>query len=417
MQRSKVLLASLLAVAGIASGWWYLSQHQASAPGAANSSFASESSGRRGRGGGGDGPPVAVVTAVAEKGDFPVRKRAIGFVETPASVVVRSRLDSQIMEQHVTDGQFVKTGDLLFTLDDRDINAQIAKDEAMIARDTATHLRTKADLARYKQLLEKDAGTQQQVDQAVADEKSAAATVLADQATLDADKIKLGYTKITAPIDGRIGAIQVTPGNLVSANSTTGNGLVTITQIKPIRVAFTMPESELDNLKTSLASGEAPKVKALVPGAKSPPPVGTLNFVDSSVDQASGTIAAKAAFANDDLSLWPGQYVDVELEAGTLKDITIVPTVAVQAGQKGPYVYVVGEDSRVTLRQVTVALSYGERSAISAGLKPGERVVTDGQIRLKEGVRVHDSNASGTRPGPTAAPAAAIDAPATGGRS
>lgn len=416
MQRSKVLLVSLIAAAGIASGWWYLSQHQVKAPDA-TASAASEGSGRRGRGGGADGPPVAVVTAVAERADFPVRKRAIGFVETPASVTVRSRIDSQIMEQHVTDGQFVKAGDLLFTLDDRDINAQIAKDEAMLARDQATHLRTQADLTRYKQLLQRDAGTQQQVDQAVADEKSAAATVLADQATLDADRIKLSYTRITAPIEGRIGAIQVTPGNLVGANSTTGNGLVTITQIKPIRVAFTMPESELDNLKDSLASGEAPKVKALVPGAKGAAPVGTLNFVDSSVDQASGTIAAKAAFGNDDLSLWPGQYVDVELEAGTLKDITVVPTVAVQAGQKGPYVYVVGDDNRVSLRQVTVALSYGERSAISAGLKPGDKVVTDGQIRLKEGVRVNDSNASGTRPGATASPAAANETQMTGSRS
>ncbi|WP_181832606.1 efflux RND transporter periplasmic adaptor subunit [Bosea caraganae] len=408
-------MVSLLAAAGIASGWWYLSQHQAKAPGAAGA--ASEGAGRRGRGGGADGPPVAVVTAVAEKGDFAVRKRAIGFVETPASVVVRSRIDSQIMDQHVTDGQFVKAGDLLFTLDDRDTKAQIAKDEAMIARDTATHLRTVADLTRYKQLLAKDAGTQQQVDQAIADEKSAAATVLGDQATLEADKIKLGYTKITAPIDGRIGAIQVTPGNLVGANSTTVTGLVTITQIKPIRVTFTMPESELDNLKDSLAKGEAPKVKALVPGAKSPPPVGTLNFVDSSVDQASGTIAAKAAFANDDLSLWPGQYVDIDLEAGTLKGVTIVPTVAVQAGQKGPYVYVVGDDSRVSLKQVTVALTDGQRTAISAGINPDDRVVTDGQVKLKEGVRVTDTNASGTKPGPTASPAAANETQATGDRS
>jgi multidrug efflux system membrane fusion protein len=415
MSRSKVLLVSFIAAAGIASGWWYLSQHQANAPGAATA--AGESAGRRGRGGGADGPPVAVVTAVAEKGDFPVRKRAIGFVETPASVVVRSRIDSQIMQQHVSDGQFVKAGDLLFTLDDRDIKAQIAKDEAMIARDTATHLRTQADLTRYKQLLARDAGTQQQVDQAIADEKSAAATVLGDQAALDADKIKLTYTKITAPIDGRIGAIQVTPGNLVGANSTTGNGLVTITQIKPIRVTFTMPESELDGLKQSLASGEAPKVKALVPGAKNPPPVGTLNFVDSSVDQASGTIAAKAAFANDDLSLWPGQYVDVDLEAGTLKGVTIVPTVAVQAGQKGPYVYVVGDSSRVSLKQVTVALTDGQRTAISAGINPGDRVVTDGQVRLKEGIRVTDTNAAGTKPGPTASPAAENATQVTGDRS
>ena len=149
-----------------------------------------------------------------------MRKRAIGFVETPASVVVKSRLDSQIMQQAVVDGQFVKAGDLLFTLDDRDIRAQIAKDEAAIARDEATHTRTQLDLARYQQLLARNAGTQQAVDQATADERTAAATILSDKATLEADKLRLGYTRILAPIDGRVGAVQVTPGNLVSANST-----------------------------------------------------------------------------------------------------------------------------------------------------------------------------------------------------
>ncbi|MCU4181983.1 efflux RND transporter periplasmic adaptor subunit [Bosea sp. BH3] len=345
----------------------------------------------------GEGAPVAVVAAAAVQADFPVRKHAIGFVETPASVVVRSRIDSQIMAQHVSDGQFVKAGDLLFTLDDRDIKAQIEKDEAMLARDEATHTRNLADLERYKQLFQRNAGTQQQVDQATADERSSAASIKGDRATLDADRLKLSYTKITAPIDGRIGAVQVTPGNLVSANAS-GTALLTITQMKPLRVSFAMPESELPTLQGALAASKPVPVTARVPNTKAKPPEGRLNFVDSTVDIASGTITARAAFANDDLSLWPGQYVDVEIIPEVLKDVTVIPTVAVQTGQKGPYAFVLKPDSTVDLRQIKIALSDGEKTAVTEGVAPGERVVTDGQMRLTQGTRVRERATSGEKP-------------------
>jgi len=371
-------LTLAVVVAAIGGGYWFMAPHSAGP--------ASDTA-RAGRNG--DGAPVAVVTAAAQKADMPVRKRAIGFVETPASVVVKSRIDSQILEQHVTDGQFVKAGDLLFALDDRDIKAQIAKDEAAIARDEATHKRTLADLARYEQLLTRNAGTQQSVDQATADERSAAATILSDKATLEADKLKLGYTRILAPIDGRVGAVQVTPGNLVSANST-GTGLVTITQMKPLRVSFTLPERELPVLQAALTAGGGVPVTASVPDSGKPPTEGKLNFVDSSVDMTSGTITAKAAFGNEDLALWPGQYVDVEIAADTLKNVTVVPTVAVQTGQKGPYVYIAKADQTVELRPVKVALSDGDRTALSEGVAPGERVVIDGQMRLKTGSRIRE---------------------------
>ena len=388
MKRKSVLTIALLTTAVIATGVWFnLSRGKVDPAEAARATRA------------GDNAPVSVTTAVATKEDFPVRKRAIGFVETPASVVVKSRLDSQIMAQHVEDGQFVKKGDLLFTLDDRDIKAQIDKDEAAIARDEAMHKRTEADLARYQQLLVKNAGTQQSVDQATADERSAAATILSDKATLEADKVKLGYTRITAPIDGRIGAVQVTPGNLVSASST-GAGLLTITQMQPLRVSFAMPESDLPVLRRALGASTAIPVSAIVAGAAGTPATGTLNFVDSVVDRASGTIAAKAAFPNTDLALWPGQYVDVEIAADTLTATTIIPTVAVQTGQKGPYVYVVKPDQTVELRQVEVALSDGGRTAIANGVSPGDRVVTDGQMRLKQGTHIRDKS-----PGAKAQPA------------
>ena len=385
MKRTSFLTLAVLVVAAGA-GIWFAVPH------GAGDAARSASNGRNG-----EGAPVAVVTAVAQQADMPVRKRAIGFVETPATVVVKSRIDSQIMEQHVKDGQFVKAGDLLFALDDRDIKAQIDKDEAAIARDEALHKRTLADLARYQQLLTKNAGTQQSVDQATADERSAAATILSDKATLEADKLKLSYTRILAPIDGRVGAVQVTPGNLVSANST-GTGLVTITQMKPLRVSFTLPERELPVLQAALASGAGVPVMASAADSGRPPAVGKLNFVDSSVDMTSGTITAKAAFSNDDLALWPGQYVDVEIAADTLKNVTIVPTVAVQTGQKGPYVYVAKADQTVELRQVKVALSDGDRTALSEGVAPGDRVVVDGQMRLKSGSRFRERDKDAKTP-------------------
>lgn len=384
MKRSGLVIGVI--VAGLAAGGaWYLHSR---VPEAA----------RTARGGQGEGAPVAVVSAAAIQADFPVRKLAIGFVETPASVLVRSRIDSQIMALHVADGQFVKAGDLLFTLDDRDLKAQIAKDEAMLARDEATHTRNLADLDRYKQLFARNAGTQQQVDQATADEKISAATIQGDHATLDADRLKLGYTRITAPIDGRIGAVQVTPGNLVNASANNnGTGLLTITQMRPLRVSFAMPESELPTLQGALAAAKPVPVTARIPNSNRPAAEGKLNFVDSTVDITSGTITAKAAFANDDLSLWPGQYVDVEIIPEVLTGVTVIPTVAVQTGQKGPYAFVIKPDSTVDLRQIKVALSDGERTAVTEGIAPGERVVTDGQMRLKQGVRVRERAAAGEK--------------------
>ncbi|MGX1741333.1 efflux RND transporter periplasmic adaptor subunit [Bosea sp. NPDC055353] len=385
MKRSGLIIGVI--VVGLAAGGaWYLHSRT---PEAARSA----------RGGRGEGAAVAVVSAAAIQADFPVRKHAIGFVETPASVLVRSRIDSQITAQHVTDGQFVKAGDLLFTLDDRDIKAQIAKDEAMLARDEATHTRNLADLDRYRQLFARNAGTQAQVDQATADERSSAASIQGDHATLDADRLKLGYTRITAPIDGRIGTVQVTPGNLVNASAnSSGTGLLTITQMKPLRVSFAMPESELPTLQGALAAAKPVPVTARVPNAARTAAEGKLNFVDSTVDITSGTITAKAAFANDDLSLWPGQYVDVEIIPETLSGVTVIPTVAVQTGQKGPYAFVIKPDSTVDLRQIKVALSDGERTAVTEGIAPGERVVTDGQMRLKQGTRVRERAAAGEKP-------------------
>ena len=330
---------------------------------------------------------IPVVTVAAEQGEFPVRRRSIGLLESPAVVVMRSRIDSQIMQKHVNDGQLVRKGDLLFTLDDRELQAAIARDQAQIAKDEAARDRANADLERTRELIAKNVAARQQLDEKVADAKAADATVEADKAQLQNDQIRLGYTRITAPITGRIGVIRVTPGNLVSASST--EGLVTITQIKPIRVSFTLPERDLPALRAGARRTPPPLVRVFAAGGTQPLATGELNFVDSSVDPATGTIMAKATFANEDFSLWPGQYVDVEIDLDTRPDTVSVPTVALQTGQKGPFVFV-AKDGIAQLRNVKTGGTVGDRTAIWSGLNAGEQVVVEGQLRLADGAHVRD---------------------------
>jgi multidrug efflux system membrane fusion protein len=355
---------------------------------------------------------VAVVTAVATTADFPIRRYAIGFVSSPAVVTVSARISSQVTAVHVKDGQMVEAGDLLFSLDDRALKAQLAKDQAALEKDQAMVVSAQADLKRAQSLLATHAGTQQAYDQADAAAKAASATVLIDQAAIDADHVQLSYATITAPITGKLGAIQITKGNLVTTGGNNGSSqsLVTITQMNPLQATFSLPETDLGLLKKALASKPPATVRLYRDDGKTLLGTGELEFLDSTVDQASGTVQVKASMPNDDLTLWPGQFVDVVLEAGTMPAMASIPTVAVQPSQKGPFVYVVKPDNTVDERQITVALTEGENSAVSHGLKSGERVVTDGQARLKQGSSVRDMNATATTPGAGTRKIAAEDA-------
>lgn len=346
--------------------------------------------------------PTAVTAAVATRADMPILKFAIGYIESPAVVSVNSRVTSQVVSQHVTDGQMVKAGDLLFTLDDRALRAQLAKDRATLAKDQAQQASAAANLERAQALFKQGTTARQALDQAIADEKTAAANIAADNATIEADQLQISYTRITAPIAGKLGAIQVHPGDLVNSGGGSGSTpLVTITQISPIRVSFAAQSSDLSALRRAMDSGTAPAVQVFAPGDYGgadarPLATGKLDFIDSSVDTASGNVILKAAFANQDGALWPGEYVNVVLEAGVMRDVTAVPTVAVQQGQDGPYVFVVGSDGKVQMRQVKIALSQGDQTGLSSGLAPGERVVTEGQLKLKDGmpVTVKDARSS-----------------------
>jgi multidrug efflux system membrane fusion protein len=348
---------------------------------------------------------VPITTALARIEDFAIRRRTIGIIESPATVVVKSRIESQVTEQHVKDGQLVKKGDLLFTLDDREVLATIARDEAQLTKDQATVVRTGTDEERYKQLSASNAGSRQQLDQAIADHKIAQAVVAADEAQLRSDNLRLAYTKIQAPIGGRIGAIRVTPGNLVSVNDPIG--LVTITQIRPIRVAFTLAERDLSALRAASRSDIQAAVRAYTPGASEPLATGVLEFVDSAVDTASGTIAAKARFANETFVLWPGMYVDVEIDLAIRPKTVMIPTVAVQSGQKGPFVFVANQ-GKAEMRPVEFAGTEGDRTALASGVNEGERVIVEGQMRLIGGAAVAEAAQRDKLVGPK--PAADVEA-------
>ena len=335
----------------------------------------------------GQTPPIPVVTAVAQSADLPITRASVGYVEPIATVTIRSRIEGEMIERRVQDGQFVKEGDILFRLDDREIQAQIARDEATLVKDQATAAKTQNDIRRIGELLGKGAASQLQFDVVTADAKVAAANVAADQASLQADRIKLGYTTIKAPIAGRIGVVRVTEGNLVRANDS-GDGLVTITQMQPLRVSFTLPERDLDLLRTALARKESAPVRAYAGQEPEPLATGRLNFVDSAVDTLSGTVTAKALFDNKDGRLWPGQYVRVEVDLGLRPKVTTAPLVAVQPSQDGPFVFVVKPDNTVERRPVEVSEARGTVAALASGLKPGEKIVVEGQQRLKNGSAV-----------------------------
>jgi membrane fusion protein, multidrug efflux system len=332
-------------------------------------------------------PRVAVVTAVAKTVDLPLMRASVGWMEPVATVTVRARIDGQVMEQRVRDGEMVKEGDVLFRLDDREIQAQIARDEAMLVRNQATLAKTQADVRRVQELLSKGSASQQQFDVVNADSKVAAANVAADQATLQADRIRLDYTTIKAPISGRVGVVRVTPGNLVRANDA-GDGLVTITQLKPLRVSFSLPERELDLLRAALARKDAAPVRAYASGSAEAIATGRLFFVDSAVDTLSGTVTAKAIFDNEDGKLWAGQYVRVETDLGVRPNVTTVPLVAIQHGQGGSFAFVVKPDGTVERRKVEIADTLNDMAAVASGIRPGEKVVIEGQARLRDGSSV-----------------------------
>ena len=332
----------------------------------------------------GPAPAVPVTVATVEKKDVPVTIRAIGNVEPIEKVDIKSQVAGQVIAVHFKEGQDVKKGDLLFEIDPRQAQADLNKAQGQLTKDKAVAVNARADANRYAALFKEGVTSKQEYDRAVAAADSADATVASDQAAVENAKLQLRYTKIEAPVTGRTGNLAVTTGNIVKANEAV---LVTINQIDPIYVSFSIPEQQLPDVKKYMAAGLT--VEALPQGA----PVGNgvqgkVTFIDNNVDLQTGTIRLKATFQNAKNALWPGQFADVVLTLTHQPDSIVIPSAGVNIGQNGQYAFVVGSDHTVDMRAVSVQRTFGDRSIIASGLKPGETVVTDGQLRLTKGSHV-----------------------------
>jgi len=335
-----------------------------------------------GRGGGPPAVPVTIAT-VAQKA-MPIEIQVIGSVEPYSSVAIRSQITGQLISVNFREGDIVQRGQVLFELDRRPLEAALAQAQANLTRDMAQAANAEVQATRFQQLVDRGIAPREQGDTARTSVAALNATVEADRAALENAKIQLQYATITAPIAGRTGALQVHQGNLVRANDQTP--LVVINEVAPISVAFTIPESRLADLRRYMSRGSL--TVAATPQGSETAASGRIAFIDNAVDQNTGTIRIKGTFPNTDGRLWPGQFVNVVVTLSTDPTAIVVPSVAVQAGQEGTYVFAVKPDQSVEMRQVTVARTRGAESVIASGVRPGETVVTDGHLRLVPGGRI-----------------------------
>lgn len=383
--RRKLMLGALaLAVAGGLLWWHPWSGAPAGKPGA----DAGAGGGRHGRG----GPaamasiPQPVQVATATRGEMPVVLSALGTVTPLANVTVKTQLSGYLQSVAFQEGQLVRKGDVLAQIDPRPYQNALANAEGTHARDQALLATARLDLKRYQTLLAQDSIASQQVDTQASLVKQYEGTVKTDQAAIDSAKLNLVYARITAPVSGRVGLRQVDPGNYVTPGDT--NGLVVITQIQPISVLFTTSEDNLPQILKQVNAGKKLSVTAYNRKNTVPLETGALETLDNQIDTATGTVKLRATFANQGGLLFPNQFVNTRLLVDVVRDATIVPTAAVLTGSIGQFVYVVKPDSTVTVRKVKVGPVDGERTSITDGLAVGERVVTDGSDRLREGAKI-----------------------------
>ena len=310
--------------------------------------------------------------------------RTFGSVEASASVAVRPQTGGLLIEAAVKDGQDVRAGDVLFRIDDRPAKAALAQAEAEVARSTVQSRNAALEAERQEKLWQKGLTAQDLRDQARTQADALAAAVRGSEAAVTNARIQMDYCEIRSPIDGRAGRIQVDAGNVVKADETT---LVTVNRIHPVYVAFAAPQADLGRIRERMAAG-ALQVTASIPDQPGRVETGTLSFADNAVDKETGTIRLHGTFSNELSRLWPGQFVNVVLTYGVESNALVVPSAAVQSGQKGSYVFVVGSDETAAIRPVVAARKAGEETVVSSGLRPGEQVVIDGQYKLKPGGRV-----------------------------
>jgi multidrug efflux system membrane fusion protein len=348
------------------------------------------------------GLPIPVLTAVAATKNVPIYLDGLGTVQAFYTVTMKAMVDGPLISVNFKEGQDVHKGDILAQIDPRTYQAALDNAVAKKAQDQAQLANARLDLARYQKLVANNYTSAQQADTAKAQVAQFEALVQQDQAQVDTARTQLSYTTITAPIDGRTGMRQVDPGNIVHAIDTTG--MVVITQLEPIAVLFTLPQQALPSVARAMAEGNA-QVLALAQdetgGAPKLLDTGTLTVLDNQVDPATGTIKLKAVFPNTRHRLWPGGFVSVRLRTETANDSVVVPPSAIQRGPRGPYVFVIGDDTTAKRQPVTVGYEDEQGSVVATGLKGGETVVIDGASRLSEGSKVSFAKPdTGTAQGP-----------------
>ncbi|OXI88128.1 multidrug transporter subunit MdtA [Burkholderia sp. AU33423] len=388
----RTLMAGALAVVVIGGLLWWHPWNRTPAAGTgasgAGASAAGAAGGHRGRG----GPaamaniPQPVQVATATQGEMPIVLSALGTVTPLANVTVKTQLSGYLQSVAFQEGQIVKKGDLLAQIDPRPYQVALENAEGTHARDSALLATARLDLKRYQTLLSQDSIASQTVDTQASLVKQYEGAVKTDQAAIDSAKLNLTYARITAPVTGRVGLRQVDPGNYVTPGDT--NGLVVITQLQPMSVIFTTSEDNLPQIVKQVNAGQKLSVTAYNRNNTVPLETGSLATLDNQIDTSTGTVKLRANFDNKEGMLFPNQFVNTRLLVDVMRNATIVPTAAVLTGSIGQFVYVVKPDNTVTVRKVTIGPVDGERTSIVSGIALGERVVTDGSDRLREGAKI-----------------------------
>lgn len=376
-------VAAVLA-AGSSAAWWAYAQRPAGADGPAPAASAASGAASGPRPGGGRVQAVSVA-AVARR-DIQVAVSAIGNISADNTAVVKAKIEGELKRLHFKEGQWVKAGALLAELDDRPLQIALAQAQGQLVRDEALLNNAQLDLERFRDLLAKDAVPKQQVDTQAALVQQLRGTVQIDQAVVNNAKLLLSHTRIVAPIEGRVGLKQVDLGNVLKPSD--ANGLVTITQARPANVVFAVPEAHLRQISEQLGSGARLPVEAWDREGRQRVAVGHLGSTDNAIDAATSTIKLKAAFPNNDLALFPNQFVNVKLQLATLEGQLAVPAAALLRDGQGSYVYRVGEDRTVGIRRVQAGATDGGWVSVKGDVKAGDQVVTDGVDRLREGSAV-----------------------------
>ena len=388
MRRSLWIIILVLVLGGFAGiqqyKSWSLNKPQAkSESGSEGRSVDRAQQGRSGGGRSREAVPVLVATATQKT--MPLQIRAVGNVEAYSTVAVKSQVTGVLTQAHFKEGDNVKKGQLLFTIDPRPFEAALKQAEANLARDTAQLQNSREQARRYAELVKKEYVSKEQYDQIRANADAAEAVVQADQAGVENAKVQLSYCYIFSPIDGQVGTLLVNEGNLVRVND--GTPLVVINQVAPIFVTFSVPEQNLPDIRRHITTGSL-KVEARFQSDEGRSEQGNLAFIDNAVDRTTGTIKLKAEFKNTDKRLWPGQFINVALTLTTESDAVVVPAEAIQVGPEGQHVFVVKPDNSVEVRPVVVARTDEGEAVIAQGLQPGEQIVREGQFLLSAGAKV-----------------------------